>query len=78
MEMKSKCIRIKKRKKVLTFGETSGKICLAFKKGTELQNGVVCDSLRSSKNLKKVVDKRNKLCYSKQAVAETTTKNLEN
>ena len=55
---------------MLTFGETSGKICLAFKKGTEIQNGVVRDSLRSSKNFKKVVDKRNKLCYSKQAVAD--------
>ena len=43
----------KKRKKVLTFGETSGKICLAFKKGTELQNGVVRDSLRTSKKLEK-------------------------
>ena len=31
------------------------------------------------KKLKKVVDKRMKLCYSKRAVAETTTtKNLEN
>ena len=70
MEMKSKCIRIKKRKKVLTFGETSGKICLAFKKGTELQNGVVRDSLRSSKNFKKVVDKAKNLWYSNKAVAK--------
>ena len=30
------------------------------------------------KKLKKVVDKRKKLCYSKRAVASTTTKNLEN
>ena len=30
--------------------------------------------VRFEKNFKKVVDKRMKLCYSKQAVAETTTK----
>ena len=56
---------------MLTFVSSSGRICLVLEKqGSEPET--------VQKNFKKVVDKRTKLWYSKRAVAETTTKNLEN